>query len=167
MARFRRSAAPGGQDGGYQPWGDWRRITEADGYDNYNKWVEEVTGKPQDTYHHWVAPLENGHELHAWSYNHSPTQAALGWTWAVRDPRGDETGWDEDNPMWFAGGGPDSPVYDEDGDEEEDARYPDLGSAVRRAEEKYRQLFPVDGPGTGPHDSGVDYSDLNRFMGEL
>lgn len=165
VARFRRRAAPVRWAEQHQPWGDWRRLRKKDGNTAYNEWHSQATGAPQSTYHHWMAPLENGHELHAWSYQHNDRNRDYGWTWAIRDPHGDETGWDEDNRMWLSGGGPDSPVYDED--EDEDAIYPDLGSAVKRAEDKYRQMFPVDGPGTGPHDSGVDYSDLNRFMGEL
>ena len=34
------------------------------------------------------------------------------------------------------------------------------------AEKHYEKLFPI-GTDTGSHDSGVDYSDLNKFMGEL
>lgn len=164
MARFRRSAAPQWAEK-YQPWADWRRITKKDGNTAYNEWHGDASGTPQDTYHHWMAPLENGQELHAWSYQHDDRSRDYGWTWAIRNPHGDETGWDENNQMWLSGGGPDSPIHDED--EDEDAIYPDLDSAVKKAEEKYRKLYPLNGPGTGTHDSGVDYSDLNRFMGEL
>ena len=38
--------------------------------------------------------------------------------------------------------------------------------AKQLAEEHYQRLFPL-GTDTGRHDSGVDYSDLNKFMGEL
>lgn len=38
--------------------------------------------------------------------------------------------------------------------------------AKKEAEDHYQRLFPI-GTDTGPHDSGVDYSDLNKFMGEL
>jgi hypothetical protein len=38
--------------------------------------------------------------------------------------------------------------------------------AQAQAEEVYRRLHPI-GTNTGGHDSGTDYSDLNKFMGEL
>ena len=38
--------------------------------------------------------------------------------------------------------------------------------AREAAEKHYEKLFPI-GTDTGGHDSGVDYSDLNKFMGEL
>ena len=164
MAKFRRTAA-GEWASDYQPWGDWRRIKKKDGYTNYNEWHSEATGAPQSTYHHYVAPLENGHELHAWSYRHNERNENYGWSWAIRDPHGDETGHDEDNNMWLDAGGPDGPRTPLDEDEE-GLRYPDLPSAVKKAEENYRKLYPIGGAGTGTHDSGVDYSDLNRFMGE-
>ena len=38
--------------------------------------------------------------------------------------------------------------------------------AKSAAEEHYQRLFPI-GSDTGKHDSGIDYSDLSKFMGEL
>jgi hypothetical protein len=43
---------------------------------------------------------------------------------------------------------------------------PTLEDAKAEAEEHYKKMFPL-GTNTGKHDSGVDYSDLNKFMGEL
>ena len=37
-----------------------------------------------------------------------------------------------------------------------------VDEAKKAAEEHYKKLFPI-GTDTGPHDSGVDYSDLNSF----
>jgi len=44
--------------------------------------------------------------------------------------------------------------------------YGSAEGAQQAAEELYLKHFPL-GTDTGGHDSGVDYSDLNKFMGEL
>lgn len=44
--------------------------------------------------------------------------------------------------------------------------HPTREHAIAAAERAYQWLFPL-GTDTGGHDSGVDYSDLNKFMGEL
>ena len=44
--------------------------------------------------------------------------------------------------------------------------FPSREQAMRFAEDHYRKLFPI-GTNTGPHDSGVDYSDLNSFKDYL
>lgn len=63
-----------------------------------------------------------------------------------------------EHPPWTA-------VYEESSPLRAKA-YPTREHAMRAVEERYRQKFPI-GTNTGPHDSGVDYSDLNKFMGEL
>jgi len=37
---------------------------------------------------------------------------------------------------------------------------------MQAAEQAYQQKYPI-GTNTGPHDSGVDYSDLNSFKDYL
>lgn len=91
------------------------------------------------------ARLENGHRLHissgTWGSNRRPWR----WHWGIYDA--------DDN--YITGSG----EHDPPGHSPEEAR--------SSAEEKYKELFPVGKANTGTHDSGVDYSNLNKFMDEL
>lgn len=112
------------------------------------------------------ATLENGHELHAWQYT-SP-EAQPGWNWAIAkydDP--DDYGHPElagygapDEYHWLAAGGRDAQETAREG--EDSVLHGDhihtLDEAKHQAQEAYKKMFPIGGPGTGSHDSGVDYS---------
>lgn len=115
------------------------------------------------------AKLENGHELHAWQVR-GPEGDGDGWHWAISNPGNisdDELSeWSHPeelghmavagrNAGWVSDGG--TVVHD-------DYIY-SLDDAKQQAQEHYKTLFPI-GSDTGPHDSGVDYSDLNRFLRE-
>lgn len=56
-------------------------------------------------------------------------------------------------------------VYDENSPLRAKA-YPSKEHAMQAIEQRYRQTFPI-GTNTGPHDSGVDYSNLNDFKDYL
>lgn len=135
------------------------------------------------------APLENGHELHAWRYTGHPDDKQ-GWQWAISDPsRASEYGkfpgeghadWSNYNgsppqiSTWLAAGG-----YGAAADANLARRHqgidfevPQAGhintleEAQQQAQEHYQRLFPI-GTSTGGHDSGLDYSDLNSYMRHL
>jgi hypothetical protein len=96
------------------------------------------------------ARLENGHTMMVSSgqWGHGP--ANIFWDYHIADQ--------DENTLGYGGS-------DESGRPE----HPIIRSAEeakQKAEDHYRHLFPV-GTNTGKHDSGVDYSDLNKFMGEL
>lgn len=85
------------------------------------------------------ARLENGHRLSA----HQPL-----WTGDSHWMSAIDTGnYNEDRPFdhWHPAGPFNSPQ-----------------EAQADAEARYRKMFPI-GTNTGPHDSGIDYSDLNKF----
>lgn len=90
------------------------------------------------------AQLENGHHLTIGSGNWGNNRGDR-WFWHVNDGEGNTL------HSWSTGGG--EPEYSAD-------------AAKQKAEQAYQRLFPI-GTDTGKHDSGVDYSDLNKFMGEL
>ena len=154
MARFRRQAAG---------WADWRE-TDPDApcpicpYERPHR----------DRILH-VAPLENGHELHAWSYdgklwpglgsNLGPEE--LGWNWAIVDPSkypAEPSKYEEhgDPEHTLAGNGGDAGDPDDPWHRD---HIPTLEDAKAEAEAHYRRLFPI-GTDTGGHDSGFDYDDF-------
>lgn len=107
------------------------------------------------------AALENGHVLAI--QNHGEH----GWNWTLFAPAGH---------LEDAHGGPPTPItqlvtgggtrweglpgfYSTD-------HLPTREHARQQAEEAYQKLYPI-GTDTGSHDSGVDYSDLNRFKDYL
>lgn len=132
-----------------------------------------------EAYH---APLENGHRLRVWDDTINEPR------WGPLEPGGSrmgdlppeepgshwKAGWDEGvdfpndpampgyphntHPHWEA-------VYEHDSPLRAKA-YPTREEAMKAVERRYRQKYPI-GSDTGSHDSGVDYSDLNKFMGEL
>jgi hypothetical protein len=92
------------------------------------------------------ARLENGHSLTVSSGNWGGTSPQhVYWDYHIQDPHGETVAYR---------GMPGHP------------RIRTADEAKSLAEAHYEQLFPI-GTDTGPHDSGVDYSDLNKFMGEL
>lgn len=133
------------------------------------------------------APLENGHELHAWRYTQHPDDKE-GWQWAINDPSrsseygtfpnddhaGDWSNYDGSPPQistWLACGGVGAAS---DADLSRKHRkldlevahadhIPTLEHAKAQAQNHYQNMFPI-GTNTGSHDSGTDYSDLNKFM---
>lgn len=132
-----------------------------------------------EAYH---APLENGHRLRVW--DDSITESR----WGPLKPGGSQMGdlppeepgslWkavidqgatrSSDPDAYAAAGYPDdwqprrTPVYHNRSKLRAKA-YPTREHAIRAVEKKYRQMFPI-GTDTGPHDSGVDYSDINQIM---
>lgn len=122
---------------------------------------------PDLEYH--KAPLENGHELHAWQHR-GPEGTPDGWNWAISDPSGTPHGelseWSHPEEYGhISRGGRDAPLLSEDDGVEvaSDDYIGSLDEAKQQAQEHYQKLFPVGGTGTGGHDSGIDYSDLNSF----
>ena len=118
-------------------WADWNVTAR---YPQYHPQAQDAEAR-----------LENGHSLHIgsgqWGSNR-PSDTY--WDYHIADPSGliiASGGWDE-------GPNHQNPTI----------RSPE--EAKRQAEEHYEKLFPI-GSDTGKHDSGVDYSDLNKFMGEL
>jgi hypothetical protein len=133
------------------------------------------------------ASLENGHELHAWRYTQHPDDKE-GWQWAISDPSrsseygsypddgdaGDWSNYDGSPPQistWLACGGVGAAS---DADLSRKHRkldlevahadhIPTLEHAKAQAQNHYQNMFPI-GTDTGSHDSGVDYSDLSKFM---
>lgn len=90
------------------------------------------------------ARLENGHTLGIGSGNWNSNGPPWRWHWHISDANDEYvTGSDEKNP----------PAHSP-----EEAR--------QTAEQAYEKIFPAGKVDTGPHDSGVDYSDLSKFMGE-
>jgi hypothetical protein len=100
------------------------------------------------------ANLENGHQLAVYPHPNDPDE---GWDWYLwhgptqedgsRDVTGGGRGWDGDDRAHST------------------EHIPTADHARAAAEAAYSELFPI-GTDTGPHESGVDYSDLNKFMGE-
>jgi hypothetical protein len=107
------------------------------------------------------AALENGHVL---AIQHHPDH---GWNWTMFAPAGHMEGINGGPPTpiteLVTGGGARwkglSGFYSTD-------HLPTKEHARQQAEEAYQKLYPI-GTNTGGHDSGTDYSDLNKFMGEL
>ena len=98
------------------------------------------------------AKLENGHTLNIGSFSWGRNSNF--WDYHITDHEGTPVGW---------GGAADdnSPA-----DGQRGTGIMSADEAKQLAEEHYQRLFPL-GTDTGRHDSGVDYSDLNKFMGEL
>jgi hypothetical protein len=168
MARFRHLAAE--QAVSEFPWSKDDRDWAYGDHGVYNPDTE--------AYH---APLENGHRLRVW--DDSITRSR----WGPLEEGGHRMGDlppEEPGSHWMGGfdHGPDFPsdpdmpgyphnihpdytaVYEEDSPLRAKA-YPTKEHAMRAIEKRYREKFPI-GTNTGPHDSGVDYSDLNKFMGQ-
>ena len=97
------------------------------------------------------APLENGHRLSVGQSFLTPGA----WGYNIYGPATEENEWPQVA---------ESPVHNVNGKE----RHENLTREQARdaAEKHYEKLFPI-GTDTGSHDSGVDYSDLSKFMGEL
>jgi hypothetical protein len=137
-----------------------------------------------EAYH---APLENGHRLRVWDDSITePRWGPLeegGYQMGELPPEPPGSHWKgiiehgvdrpelHDPDAYAAAGYPadwhvrHTPVYHNRSKLRAKA-YPTREHAIRAVEKKYRQMFPI-GTDTGKHDSGVDYSDLNKFMGEL
>lgn len=98
-----------------------------------------------------VAHLENGHRFSVGQSFLTPGA----WGYNIYGPATEDEEWPQ-----IA----ESPVHMVNGKE----RHQNLTREQAReaAEQHYQKLFPI-GTDTGSHDSGVDYSDLNKFMGEL
>jgi hypothetical protein len=143
------------------------------------------------------APLENGHELHAWAYRDEP-DAAEGWNWAIVDPHNhksrnyvdgyndsldNDTDWDV-NPhfsgspppiaSWLAGGGMHmnsmSTSAHRNLGESFDVAHSDHIPTLDDAKAQAQEHYQgmfPIGTNTGGHDSGLDYSDLNSYMRHL
>lgn len=108
------------------------------------------------------APLENGHVLKVNTYHSTPhlnIPADHGWGYEIHDPSKypeEPSKYEQhDGEHLLGAGGGD---YHED---QED--FPTRAHAQQAAEQHYQKLFPMGGGGSGGHDSGVDYSDLNSF----
>lgn len=132
---------------------------------------EWAYGPGTEAYH---APLENGHRLRVWDDTITEPRWAPGGD-IPPEPAGShwKGGFDHgvdfpsdpdagppypEHPAWTA-------VYEEDSPLRAKA-YPTREQAMRAVEKKYREMFPL-GTDTGPHDSGIDYSDLNKFKDYL
>jgi hypothetical protein len=155
MAKFRRTAG----------WADWR---ETDPNVPCPICPHE---RPHRNRILHVAPLENGHELHAWSYDDSrwPEMGSnggpsdYGWSWAIVNPskypdEPDKYNDHQDPEHFLAGDGGDSGDFD---DPNHNDFIPTLEQAKKQAEQHYQRIFPL-GTDTGKHDSGVDYDDIMR-----
>jgi hypothetical protein len=135
-----------------------------------------------EAYH---APLENGHRLRVWDDTINEPH------WGPLEPGGYQMGnlpaeppkshWKavidhgamrpNDPDAYAAAGYPDDwqpshTVVNHNRSKLRGKAHPTLEKAIRAVEQRYRKMFPL-GTNTGPHDSGVDYSDLSKFMGEL
>lgn len=98
------------------------------------------------------ARLENGHTLAAMPPSQTnPDRGAEWYLWTGG-------GGDEDVTGGGRGWEGDPRAHSTD-------HLPTIEHAMAAAEEAYAKLYPI-GTDTGPHDSGVDYSDLNKFLGE-
>ena len=118
-------------------WADWKQVSHDD---DYHDRLGMYT---------YQADLENGHSLSAFNDPHKKT-----WFAYINHPgtRAEpDQGADSGLPYSTYVGG----VHDS------------KEAVMQAAEQKYEQMFPVGGSNTGPHDSGTDYSDLSKFMGEL
>jgi hypothetical protein len=97
-----------------------------------------------DGYHR--SKTENGHQLNVYRVRRPD-----GFAWSIYAPHPDS----ENSLTMVDGAG---------------HRYGEEMSSVEHAkaaaEEAYKRLYPI-GTDTGPRESGVDYSDLGKFMGEL
>jgi hypothetical protein len=102
---------------------------------------------PEDEHYidHWKAPLENGHQLEVLGMPNSPVRV-------------------NDKPAGYAAyvNQPTSNSYVHPPSDGPTHHWPSREHAMEAAEAAYQQKFPI-GSDTGPHDSGVDYSDLNSF----
>jgi hypothetical protein len=102
----------------------------------------------------WWANLENGHQLGVWGNPGQGYSAALDLPFDPEEP--DEPMHEDTDFRW--------PVRDKNSGRM--TKFPTREHAQRGAEQEYQKMFPI-GTNTGGHDSGVDYSDLNKFMGEM
>ena len=147
MARFRHLHAANGQEPDFGHIFGGRR-TVGHVFD----WV------PSKKFHNseaTFAHLENGHQLGV--FTSTPRDPDEGWDWYLWHGPKDERGNRE-----VIGGGR---GWDGDDRAHSTDRIPTADDARAAAEDAYSKMFPI-GTDTGPHDSGVDYSDLNKFMGE-
>ena len=96
--------------------------------------------------------MENGHRLYLMEKNPSLPEEERPYFASIWHP-GKDSGVD-----WH----PSETVLDTG---HPDSEIKGFGNARVALEQAYKQMFPI-GTNTGPHDSGVDYSDLNRFMEE-
>lgn len=177
MAKFRRLSSPQF---------DWR--------ENGNQEESRRTYTPghKDTYlfDRWTAPLENGHWLEVKGLPHHNIGNGYGAIINLgghpddKNPAFPEIGEVPYQQLVVHSSGSVRPMEDVvkeneklndhsvDGPGGLRTRYrainshPDRESAIAAAESAYQQMFPL-GTNTGNHDSGVDYSDLSKFMGEL
>jgi hypothetical protein len=135
-----------------------------------------------EAYH---APLENGHRLRVWDDTiNEPRWGPLeegGHKMGDLPPEPPKSHWKggfdhgvdfpSDPEAHAAAGYPTNwkPSYTSVYEESSPLRakaYPTKEQAMRAVEKRYRETFPI-GTNTGKHDSGVDYSDLNKFMGDV
>lgn len=101
--------------------------------------------------------LENGHVLFVTGPPRDRPE--MGWQWGIYDknhPDPDIRAYPvrKGGQLW-GGESPDDPSD----------HLPTAEHAKRQAIKNYKQMFPM-GTDTGTHDSGVDYSDLNKIMRE-
>lgn len=140
-------------------WADWKPAPELDDPDRDPREVMSLStswSHNAGIVDHHVAPLENGHKL------------------TVRRWANPGSSW-SNGPWDFMIDGVSS-IPELSNYHPSDDSYATLGHAyqglptkehaMQAAEDAYRRLTPA-GTNTGGHDSGVDYSDLNKFMGEL
>ena len=122
-------------------------------------------GPGVEAYH---APLENGHRLRVWDDTNNEDQfmfpkEAPGSHWKGGIDEGEDFPNDPQMPGYPNNTHPNwTAAYEEDSPLRAKA-YPSKEEAMRGVEKKYREKFPI-GTNTGPHDSGVDYSDLNSVL---
>ena len=143
MARFRHLASPQF---------DWKAAPELDDPDAHN--AEFVPGSNGNgTFEHHIAPLENGHQLMVRRFSEPGTQWSSGpwdyWIHGVSTQPHLKNYHPSDDSYKILGHG--------------FKGLPSKEHAMQAAEQAYRRLVPL-GTHTGPHDSGVDYSDINGIM---
>jgi hypothetical protein len=115
----------------------WRRTAGWADWKVTNEYPEHGGGARDEE-----ARLENGHTLGIGSGNWNSNGPPWRWHWHISDA----------NDEYVTGSGEDNPP----------AHSPE--EARQTAEQAYEKIFPAGKANTGPHDSGVDYSDLNKFM---
>jgi hypothetical protein len=136
-------------------WADWNPHVDEDG--SCRPFYLQGAGM-ESNHDHYFAHLENGHKLEVMGFGRQSINAEPN-KWAAFYHDGQV---DKKYPNLRPEDGNVVPNPDHH-PSQGNHFWPSKEHAMHAAENAYQQSYPI-GTNTGPHDSGTDYSDLNKFM---